>query len=126
MVTLGRAPRLTTALQWYAVLGPPLAWAVQLVVGYGYTEAACGSGGVTAGIGLHPWEAIVAVAMGLVAAGGWAAALALHVASGRGEFDDPLGRIRFVSTVGVVIGGIFLTLIVFTGAGALALEGCRT
>ena len=78
---------------------------------------------MSAGIGLHPWEAIVAVAMGLVAAGGWAAALALHVASGRGELDDPLGRIRFVSTIGIVIGGIFLTLIVFTGAGALALDG---
>lgn len=126
MVTLRRTPRLAAALQWYALLGPPLAWAVQLVAGYGYTEAACGGGGVTAGIGLHPWEASVAVAMGLVAAGGWAAALALHAAAGRGDLDDPLGRIRFVSTIGIVIGGIFLTLIVFTGAGSLALEGCRT
>jgi hypothetical protein len=126
MVTLGRAPRLATALQWYALLGPPLAWASQLVVGYGYTVAVCSSGAVTAGIGLHPWEAIVAIATGLVAAGGWAAAIALHVASGRGELDDPLGRIRFVSTLGIVVGGIFLTLIVFTGAGTLAIEGCRT
>jgi hypothetical protein len=126
MVTLGRAPRLAAALQWYGLLGPPLAWATQLVVGYGYTEAACGSGGVTAGIGLHPWEAIVAVAAGLVAAGGWAGSISLHVASGRGELDDPLGRVRFVSTLGIVIGGIFLTLIVFTAAGALALDGCRT
>jgi len=125
MVTLGRAPRLATALQWYALLGPPLAWAAQLVVGYGYTEAACGGGGVAAGIGLHPWEATVAVAAALVAGGGWASAIALHVASGRGELDDPLGRMRFVSTIGIVIGGIFLTLIVFTAAGALTLEGCR-
>jgi hypothetical protein len=126
MVSLARTPRLTAALQWYALLGPPLAWAVQLVVGYGYTEAACGAGGVSAGIGLHPWEAIVAVAAALVAAGGWGGAMALHTAAGRGQVDDPLGRVRFVSTVGIVVGGIFVTLIVFTAAGALALEGCRT
>jgi len=113
-------------MQWYALLGPPLAWAVELVVGYGYTEAVCGRGGVSAGIGLHPWEAIVAILTGLVAAGGWTAAITLHAASGRGELDDPLGRVRFVSTLGIVIGGIFLTLIVFTGVGALALDGCRT
>jgi hypothetical protein len=126
MVTLARAPRLTLVLQWYALLGPPLAWAAQLVIGYGYTNAACGVAGATAGIGLRPWEAIVAIAMVVVAAGGWAAAIALHAASRHGELDDPLGRIRFLSTVGIVVGGIFVTLIVFTGAGALAFDGCRS
>ena len=126
MVSLAQAPRLATLLQAYSLVGPPLAWAIQLVVGYGYTEATCGSGGVGGGIGLHPWEAIVAVAAGLVAGSAWAGAIALHAATGRGEIDDPLGRVRFLSTLGIVIGLIFLTLIAFTAAGTLAIDGCRT
>jgi hypothetical protein len=126
MVTLARTPRAVSLLQAYAIVAPPVAWAVQLVVGYGYTEAACGAGGVSGGIGLHPWEAILALAAGAVAGSAWAGAIVLHRATGRGEIDDPLGRIRFVSTLGIVIGLIFLTLIAFTAAGTLALDGCRT
>jgi hypothetical protein len=126
MVSLARAPRLVTAIQWYAIAAPPLAWATQLVIGYGYAEAACGTGGVSGGIGLHPWQAILAAVVGVVAAGAWAGAIALHAATGRGEVDDPLGRVRFMSTIGIVIGLIFLTLIGFTAAGTLAVHGCRT
>jgi len=126
MVSLARTPRLATAVQWYAVAAPPLAWTVQLVIGYGYAEAACGSGGVSGGIGLHPWQAILAAVAAVAAAAGWAGAIALHAATGRGEIDDPLGRVRFMSTIGIVIGLIFLTLIGFTAAGTLAVHGCRT
>jgi hypothetical protein len=126
MVSLPRTPHVVTAIQWCAITAPPLAWTVQLVVGYGFTEAACGSGGVSGGIGLHPWQGILAAAVGVVAAGAWAGAILLHAATGRGEVDDPLGRVRFMSTIGIVIGLIFLTLIVFTAAGELAITGCRS
>jgi hypothetical protein len=125
MVSLAGTPRLVTAIQWYAILGPPVAWAVELVLGYGFAEAACGSGGVSGGIGLHPWQGFLALGVGLIAAGGWAGAIMLHSATGRGEIDDPLGRVRFMSTVGIAIGLIFLTLIGFTAAGTLSLHGCR-
>lgn len=125
MVNLARAPRMVAAIQWYAIAAPPLAWTVQLVIGYGYAEAACGAGGVGGGIGLHPWQAILAAAVAVVAAGAWAGAIMLHAATGRGEVDDPLGRVRFMSTIGIVIGLIFLTLIGFTAAGTLAVHGCR-
>jgi hypothetical protein len=125
MVTLTGSPRLVTAIQWSAIAAPPLAWATQLVIGYGYDLAACGMGGVSGGIGLHPWQAILAAVTGVVAAAAWAGAIMLHAATGRGEVDDPLGRVRFVSTIGIVIGLIFLTLIGFTAAGALAVHGCR-
>jgi hypothetical protein len=125
MVSLPRTPQMLAAIQWYAIVAPPLGWAVQLVVGYGYTEAACGSGGVSGGIGLHPWQAVLAAAVGVVAAGAFASAILLHAATGRGEVDDPLGRVRFMSTIGIVIGLIFLTLITFTAAGTLAVDGCR-
>jgi hypothetical protein len=126
MVSLARTPRLVTAMQWYAIAAPPLAWTVQLVIGYGYAEAACGAGRVSGGIGLDPWQAILSAAVGVVAAAGWAGAIVLHAATGRGDVDDPLGRVRFMSTVGIVIGLIFLTLIGFTAAGTLAVHGCRT
>ena len=125
MVSLGSAPRLVTPIQWYAIVGPPLAWTVQLVIGYGFALAACGEGGVSGGIGLHLWQGSVALAAGLIAGSACGGAVALHVATGRGDVDDPVGRVRFMSTVGILIGLIFLTLIAFTAAGTLAIDGCR-
>ena len=125
MVSLARAPRLTALLQAYGIVAPPLAWTVQLVIGYGFAIAACGEGGVSGGIGLHPWQGTVALVAGLVAGSAWGGALWLHAATGRGEIDDPVGRVRFLSTIGIVIGLIFLTLIAFTAAGTLTIHGCR-
>jgi hypothetical protein len=125
VVTLGRMPRLTTALQWYALLGAPLAWAVQLVLGYGLTEAACGPAGSRWGIGMDAWEGLIFALAALVAAGGWGAAAAIHRAVTRGELDAANGRVEFLSTIGLAVGAIFLALIVSTGTGVLALEECR-
>jgi hypothetical protein len=125
MVSLPRTPHVVTLIQWYAIVAPPLAWTAQLVVGYGFALAACGAGGVSGGIGIHLWQAIAAAVAALVAAGAWAGAIMLHAATGRGEVDDPLGRVRFMSTIGIVIGLIFLTLIGFTAAGTLTVHGCR-
>jgi hypothetical protein len=125
MVTLPRTPRAVTLIQWGAIMAPPLAWTVQLVIGYGFAIAACGIGGVSGGISIHLWQAIAGAVAALVAAGAWGGAIMLHAATGRGEVDDPVGRVRFMSTIGIVIGLIFLTLIGFTAAGTLAVHGCR-
>ena len=124
-MTLAGTPRLVSALQWYALLGPPLAWAAQLIVGYYSTQAACGPAANRLGVGVHTWNAALAAAVLAVAIGGWASAAGLHIATGRGDISDPLGRIRFLATAGLAIGIIFVTLIVFTGAGVLALPECR-
>jgi hypothetical protein len=126
MVSLPRTPHVVTLIQWYAIVAPPLAWTVQLVLGYGFALAACGHGGVSGGIGLHLWQGAAAAVAAIVAAGAWGGAIMLHAATGRGEVDDPVGRVRFMSTVGIVIGLIFLTLIGFTAAGTLSVHGCRT
>ncbi len=125
MVSLGRSPRLVSGIQWYASLGPPFAWVVQLFLGYAYAQASCGAAQVSAGVGFHTWQVIVGVTMALVAGGGWVGAIALHAAVGRGEVDDPLGRVRFMSILGMVVGAIFVTLILYTLAGTVALDGCR-
>jgi hypothetical protein len=118
-------PRLAVALQWYALLGAPLAWAAQLVAGYGLTEAACGPAGARWGIDVHAWEAVIFALAAAVAAGGWCAAAALRRAVVRGEIADPLDRVRFVSTLGLAVGAIFIALIAFSGTAVLTLEGCR-
>jgi drug/metabolite transporter (DMT)-like permease len=125
VVSLGRSPRLVSAVQWYASLGPPFAWVVQLFLGYAYAEASCGTARVSAGVGFHQWQVIVGATMAVVAAAAWAAAILLHAAVGRGEVDDPLGRVKFMSTLGIIVGAIFVTLILYTLAGTLSLEGCR-
>ena len=64
MVTLARTPRLVSGLQWYALLGPPLSWTVQLVLGYYTTQAACGlttcfgAGGWYGSTTSLPWASI--------------------------------------------------------------------
>ena len=37
-------------MQWFGLLGAPLAWTVQLVLGFGVTEARCGVGGSRWGV----------------------------------------------------------------------------
>jgi hypothetical protein len=125
MVTLARRPRVAHALQWYALLGAPLAWTAQLVLGYGLTEAACGPAGRTWDIPVHPWEAVIFGLALAFAAGGWASAAALHRAVTRGELDDPYGRVKFMTTIGLAVGAIFIALILYTGTGVLTLEECR-
>ena len=126
MVSLPRTSHVVSLIQWCAIVAPPLAWTAQLVVGYGFTIAACGAGGVSGGIGLHLWQGVAAAVAAVIAAGAWAGAIMLHAATGRDEVDDPVGRVRFMSTIGIVIGLIFLTLIGFTAAGELSLQGCRS
>jgi hypothetical protein len=122
MVSATRSPRAVVALQWYAIFGGPVAWFGQLMLGYFYTLSLCGPGGLD-WAGLHLPVGIFSAAGAVVAAGGWAAAFSLHRATSEG-LDDPLGRIRFISDIGLVIGAIFFALILYTAAGELALEGC--
>jgi len=124
-VRLAGNPRLVLALEWYAVLGAPLAWTAQLVTGYGLTEAACGPSGRAWNIGVHAWEAVIFAVALLVAAGGWASAAALHRAVIRGDLADPYGRVRFQTMIGLVVGAIFLAVILYTGTGVQALAECR-
>jgi hypothetical protein len=123
MVIRPHSRRAVAALQWYALLGAPLAWSGQLVLGYFYTLSLCGPGGPESG-GLHVPVGAFSAVVALVAAGGWLAALSLRRATTQG-LDDPLGRIRFIADIGLVIGAIFFAVILYTAAGELALEGCR-
>ena len=123
MVSPTRSSLGITFLQWYALVGGPVAWFGQLILGYFYTLSLCGPGGPDLG-GLHLPVAVAGTLGTLVAAGAFVSALALFRATSNG-LDDPLGRIRFLSEIGLAIEAIFLPLILYTAAGELALGGCR-
>jgi hypothetical protein len=125
VVTPARTPRLALAVQVYALVGAPLAWTAQLVLGYGLTEAACGPAGRMWNIAVDTWESVIFGLALAVAAGGLASAAALHRAVMRGAIDDPNGRVRFMTTIGLAVGAIFLALILYTGTGVLTVEECR-
>jgi hypothetical protein len=125
MVSQSTTSRHVSALQWYAVAGPPLAWASQLALGYFYTEAACRPSDLRLPGNIHAPEAVLTVAMAAVAAGAWACSLVLRRGTSRGELSDPVGRVRFISDVGLVVGAIFFALIIYTGSAVLAVSECR-
>jgi hypothetical protein len=114
---------LTRAALWFALLGPPLAWTGQLVLGYGVEEADCGKAGTHWVLHTTAWEAALLALAGAVGLGGLLAAVALWRGSERQE-PDPRGRIWFLAVSALLIDGLFLALILLTGIGALVLDPC--
>jgi hypothetical protein len=120
--------RLHSLLLWFGVLGAPLAWAFQLVAGYGLEEAACGTGtatddywGVSA---LTPIAVVCAVAAATAVASLASAALTHRRVHDRDAYD-PRGYARFTSLAGVLASTYFLALIALTTVGVLTLEPCE-
>ena len=125
MIPLAATPRSgrASALAWFGVVAPALAWATQLVVGYAFQEAGCGRPDADLwGVGLDGLTAIVIIVCGAVAvAGALAGIVALRASAGGG---DPLGRVRFMAVAGIASGCIFLLAIVLSGIALLPLDAC--
>jgi hypothetical protein len=113
-------------LQWIGLLAAPLAWTVQLVVGFGYTVGACG-GARGWGGSLSTSEIAITAAAAAVALGGQAAAVlawrATRGASGSGS--PPAGRIHFFAAAALLSNTIFLIVILLGGITAVHLAPCR-
>jgi hypothetical protein len=116
-----RTGTVANALLLYGLLAAPLAWAAQLVVGYGIGEAACSP----AALGdARPGEAA------LTAVTAAAALTGLFVATRswreeRRRHADPRGRIEFMATGGVLVSAVFLVLILLGGITAVSISPCR-
>lgn len=109
---------------WVGLLAAPLAWAAQLLLGYGSEELACSSRATTttvAGLELDHFVAVVSLAAALVALGG----LVVAVASSLSTRDDVLGRVRFMAGAGILVSTVFLGAIVLAGSATLALSPCE-
>jgi hypothetical protein len=112
-------------LQWVGLFAAPIAWTVQLLVGFSASVAACSTGGRS--ISLDTWLVSITVAAAIVAvAGQTAAVLAWQATRGR-EKDDPppVGRIHFFADASLLANTVFIVLILLGGITAAHLSPCR-
>jgi hypothetical protein len=123
-------------LVWFGVLGGGIAWAVQFVANLGLTFAQCDQPVQRWALSVHDWEiglSAAAVAVGLAAT---AVSVWLFVRTYRHEdaaelerqgmgVHPPLGRLSFLSMVGITVNVLAITIIVMTGIGAPLLPVCQ-
>jgi hypothetical protein len=113
------------ALHWFGLLGAPLAWTAQLLLGFGFAEGACNAGGLLWGIEPRTWVIVVTATAAAVALLAELSALAVWRDTRRqGAAEPPLGRIHFFSVSSLAVGVVFLAAILMGGIGAAYLGGC--
>jgi hypothetical protein len=125
-----------TALLWFGVAGGAFAWAAVHVAGYGFSLRRCIPTGTGALVALHPWQ------IGLAAGGAVVALCAIGVCvwlfirtfrigdvagmERRGDGSPPpVGRVQFLSMVGLTVNVLALAIIVLDGVGAPLLTVCQ-
>jgi hypothetical protein len=108
-----RSDRGALALAWFGILGPPAAWAAQLLLSDAFAEVGCEAGGFSS-ISLV-LIAITVAALAIAAAAGAVAFLQLRRA--RSSDDDPtrVERVRFMALCGCLSSGLFVVLIALGG-----------
>ena len=114
-------------MQWFGLLGAPLAWTVQLVLGYGATEARCNAGGSGWGVAVDTWEISLMIAAGSVVVLAEVCAIVLYLATREVSYDDapPLGRRHFFVTASSLGNVLFLMIILLSGLAAVDHMPCR-
>lgn len=110
---------------WFAVLGAPGAYAVQLGLGYWLVEAACSPTGGEWGISLSAWAIVITTLAAVVAVGAGLTSVWLFRRHSDRHDPPPAGRVAFLAAVGMTVSVLFLALILMTGAGALTFHVCN-
>lgn len=110
---------------WFAVLGAPGAYSVQLGIGYWLVEAECSPTGGQWGISLGAWAVVVTALAAAVAVAAGLTSLWLYRRPGDRHDPPPAGRVAFLATVGMTVSVLFLALILMTGAGVLTFHVCN-
>jgi len=125
-----------TALVWFGVAGGAFAWAAVHVSGYEFSLRRCIPTGTGALLSLSPWQIGIAAGGALVAVAAIGVSLWLFLRTFR--IDDvagmerrgdgsppPVGRIQFLSMVGLTVNALALAIIVLDGVGAPLLTACQ-
>jgi hypothetical protein len=116
--------RRSSFLLWFGLAAAPLAWALELVVGYGFEDVACSRGSMDWGVNDLLWQALTfLVALGIGGAG-LAASLA-SVRAVRAGAGDPRGRAWLLAHAAFGASALFVLLTATTGIGVLVLEPCH-
>jgi hypothetical protein len=114
-------------LQWYGLFGAALAWAVQLVLGFGVSYADCNTVGRQWGIDVVTWEIALMVVGGLFAVIAEVAAVTVFLSTRNLEYDDPPpgGRRQFFSFAAMLGNLLFINAILLSGIAAISNSTCR-
>jgi hypothetical protein len=114
-------------MQWFGLLGAPLAWTVQLVLGFGVTEARCNVGGSRWGVAVDTWQISLMVAAGAVVIFAEFCAVTLYAVTREVSYDGqaPIGRRRFFVTASSLGNVLFLVIILLSGIAAVDHVACR-
>ena len=112
-------------LVWFGVFGPPAAWVLQFLLGYGVTQAQCNPAGSRWGVPIHTWTVAATAVGATVALLGWLAAGAVFRATRDASSAPPRGRVHFLSVIALATSPLFLLIIVWGGVGALVLQECH-
>jgi hypothetical protein len=111
----------TNLLLLFGLLAAPLAWASQLVVGWGIGEARCSVAGMEWGLDSQAGTAALLGATGAIALAGLGVSAWLQRSAAR----DERGRVAFMAGGGILVSAVFVALILLGGVGALFVEHCR-
>lgn len=126
----------STRTVWFAVLGGAVAWACQFVANLGLAFAQCDQPIQRWHLGVHGWNiglSLAAIAVGIAAT---VMSVRLFLRTYRHEdaaelerrgmgVHPPLGRISFLSMVGITVNLLAIAIIVMTGIGAPLLPVCQ-
>lgn len=110
---------------WFAVLGAPLAYAIQMGLGYWLAEAKCSPTGGMWGISLSVWGLVVGAVSAAIAVAAGLTALWLFRGTGDYKGAPPSGRTAFLGVVGMTVSSLFLALILMSAGGILTYHVCN-
>jgi hypothetical protein len=119
---IDRSSTLTSLLLWVGVLGAPIAWTAQLVIGYGAEEADCSRGGGSFD-SAHPLDVALSVGAGVVSVASLLVAFGLWRRT-RDRDVDGRGRVTFMAVSGILLSLLFLALITVTAIGTTHFDPC--
>jgi hypothetical protein len=114
---------------WFAVLGAPIAWAVQLVVNYTFEDAiACTPGsrtpGEILGISTNLWIVAVSAVLAVVTVAALATSIAAYRRLRRDD-STPGRRAEWMAFAGIVNSAVFLLPILLAFVPPLVLRTCH-
>lgn len=123
----------SNAVLWFGVLGGASAWMTQFVANLGFTFADCNQSRM---LPVRGWEIGLSVGAILVCLASGAVSLRLFLRTRNGDdvstrerrgegVAPPLGRIHFLSIVGLMVNFLALAIVVMTGIGAPLLPVCQ-
>ena len=114
-------------LMWFAVLGAPLAWAVEFAIGYWVTQTGCSVPGQRWNVGIDVWGIVLmSIALTVAAAAGLIAVTMFRgTRDAEMEGSPPAGRVHFLAAIGITVTVLFTFVIVMTGVGIVILPDCR-